>query len=349
MPRLLDAATAMRAAIVVSLVICMFSESTNAAIRYTGKPSLTQFPHDISLSVKKIKITGTSITTIDYIEPFPNLETLELFDNKLVMFPDLTNISSTLLELNLFGNMITAIDYIPPMSALTTLNVASNALTQLPDLINVSSTLQVMEAYNNTISVIRYIPLMPRLTKFTLASNRLTHFPDLINISNSIARLSVKDNNISVVDYVHPMPRLTVLDLENNALTEFPDLQNMSATLEILNLKGNDIHTISNHLVIGLTGLEKFQIGRAGGDPIRMPNACYMGRKKLTLTIHTDQVICDAEMVYAKLAESSGALTVNPKLPSCSAPPRLANKLYDELTIAELLNTQMSEYHITNY
>ena len=289
------------------------------------------------------------MTTIDYIEPFPNLETLYLSDNKLVMFPDLTNISSTLLELNLFGNMITVIDYIPPMSALTILNVGGNALTQLPDLINVSSTLQVMEAHDNAISVIRYIPLMPRLTSLILASNRLTHFPDLINISNSIDRLSLKDNNISVVDNVHPMPRLKVLDLENNALTEFPDLRNVSATLETLNLKGNDIHTISNHLVIGLTGLNKFQIGRAGGDPISMPNACYMGKKKLTLTINTDQVICDAEMVYAKLAESSGALTVDTEPLRCSAPPRLVNKLYNELTIADLLNTQMSEYHITNY
>ena len=288
------------------------------------------------------------MTTIDYIEPFPNLKYLYLRDNKLVMFPDLTNISSTLLELNLRGNMITAIDYIPRMSALTTLNVAGNALTQLPDLINVSSTLQVMEAHDNAISVIRYIPLMPRLSRFTLNSNRLTHFPDLINISNIFVRLSLKDNNISVVDYVSRMPRLTHLFLENNALTEFPDLRNVSATLVALNLQENDIHTIPNQLVMGLTGLTKLQIGRAGGEPVRIPNACYTGKKQLTLNIYTDQVICDAEMVYAKLAESSGALTVKTEPLSCSAPPRLANKLYHELTIADLLNIQMSEYHITN-
>jgi hypothetical protein len=378
----------------VLLCLCVMMQPSMSVIKYIDwGVGITTFPHDIPGDVEVIDIYSTSITVIDYIEPFSQLVGLILPSNALTTMPDLSNVSSTIQEVNLNGNNIVVIDYLPYMPMLrkfkityNSLNtfpdltnvagllemsaegnelvsidylpfmpdllifdVSQNLLTQFPDLTNISTSLQTFIIYENYITEVDYIPMMPALRIFDIATNMLTTFPDLTNISSSIENLYFDCNAISTVDYIPSMPSLRSFSLFQNSLTAFPDMTKVATLLEYLNLAGNSISEIPDHLLSLLTQLNILGLGNTGGSPIKIPNACYMGRNEnLTLQLFTDQVVCDHTAVYAKLASAAGKLILSPQTGPllCASPPELAGQLYNNVGIEALLTHSNSKCYL---
>jgi hypothetical protein len=190
--------------------------SVEALITYRnddGTP--TSFPHDIPNNTQIIVLKLTAIKAIDYIEPFPDLKILYLTSNALNVFPDLSNISSTLEQLFLRNNDITVIKSIAPMSRLNTLGLKNNLLTHIPDLSNISTTLKALILTGNKIVVIESIATMLVLRKLKLNNNLLTQFPDVRNASSSLQILLLHGNDITQTptNLVAPLVALITLTL----------------------------------------------------------------------------------------------------------------------------------------
>ena len=177
--------------------------------------TLTSFPHDIPTNTQKMTLKFTAIQAIDYIEPFPDLKILYLSNNALNVFPDLSNISSTLEKLLLGNNDIAAINSIAPMSRLHTLGLNNNLLTHLPDLSNISTTLKFLYIADNNIVVIESMSTMLVLEVLIIRTNDMTLFPDVRNAASSLKHLKVSGNEITQTpnDLVSPLVALTKLTL----------------------------------------------------------------------------------------------------------------------------------------
>jgi Leucine-rich repeat (LRR) protein len=230
--------------------------SESEVVYETYGSDVATFPHDIPDNVTKIKVVGTSITAIDYIEPFWQLWYLDLRANKLITMPDMSNISSTLRHLELQSNRFVAMDYIPYLPILDLITIQHNNLTTFPDLTNISK-LETFFATKNAFSSIDNLPFLEEFSYFDLRENAMTKIPDLSNISSSLTVLLLASNHITEVT-ITPMSRLRRLQLSDNKLTTFPDLTNISSTLRTLQLNINAISTVD----LPMSSLEELNLSR---------------------------------------------------------------------------------------
>ena len=96
---------------------------------------LITFPHDIPLDETKLYLNGNAIEDIDYVDSFTYLKRLNLPHTLLTAFPNLANVSSSLLILILSENKLLHIkpSYLNDLVALEALYLSDNKLTTFPD------------------------------------------------------------------------------------------------------------------------------------------------------------------------------------------------------------------------
>ena len=177
--------------------------------------NMTIFPNDdIPMDVEEIYVDNTSISTVDYLKPFPRLVKLLMNTNLLIRLPDVTNVTSTLKELSVKNSKIKSVDYLLKMPVLEVLRIVYSRLTTFPDLRNISGTLRELYLYGNYITAVE-LPPMAALRILLLKTNALTGFPDLANASATLEILDLRGNDVhSVPDaLLRPLMALFIFGL----------------------------------------------------------------------------------------------------------------------------------------
>ncbi len=177
-----------------------------------------------------------SIASIEGIQYFDNLHTLDCSNNYLTVLPTLQN---TLSYLYCHQNQLTILPFLP--NALIFLYCDHNQLTSLP---NLPSSLLVLGCGNNPLN---NLPALPNLADLSCSSNQLSSLPTLPNslvqlfcennqlpilptLPNSLQRLYCSGNQFNALP---SLPNsLTLLYCNSNQLSNLPTLPNSLADLQ---------------------------------------------------------------------------------------------------------------------
>ncbi|KAK2140963.1 hypothetical protein LSH36_1196g00011 [Paralvinella palmiformis] len=187
------------------------------------------YPHDIASDAVEINIKDTNIDRVDYVEAFPSLRRYSLTNNQVSDFPDLSNVSDTLLRLTISFTRITTlpVSAMAAMPKLELLDVSSNKIAHLPDLTAVFPSLCTLMARSNGLRS------MNRSTAFRyfLTGNQLTKLPELDDVADGLTLVVMADNKMTKIpgDALPSAPKFALLDLRRNGITNFPDLRNVTA------------------------------------------------------------------------------------------------------------------------
>ena len=173
-------------------------------------PDLT----NVSLTLKNLYLyRNPQLTKIDNIPRLVAIEKMYLIRNLIKKFPNLTNVSATLIEINLSYNEISWVKKLPPMAALEILNLGKNLLTYFPNVLNASGTLRRLELFRNEIRSIpeKLVAPLTKLEYLDLRENRVTELPNFCTFDHVITlRL---DNLKFTCDW--KMALVKMLDMQN--------------------------------------------------------------------------------------------------------------------------------------
>ena len=188
-------------------------------------------PEEASL-VTVIWCLSRQISSLQGIELFPNLTTLNCSFNEITELPQLP---PKLTTLNCAGNNIAELPNLP--TTLTTLDCAGNDLSSFDfsRLSNLKNLEELDCSYNKMKELIN---LPTTLTTLRCAGNDLSSFDfsKLTNLTN-LEKLDCSSNNLAVFD-VPKLNNLKILDLSDNQLTQ---LSVSLPILEELNCKNNQL------------------------------------------------------------------------------------------------------------
>lgn len=303
---------------------------------------LTEVPFDIIQDwVLGIWLNDNNIRRIDSFRPFPSLLAIFLDDNQLIEFPELCNVSATLLHINLERNQIA---YIRParLDCLTTLvqlilNV--NYLKEIPDVAGPSNTLIKLEVILNRFEEVPDIRVLGRslvIYHFSTFSMQMSDIPSMPWLSETVKVLGVGGLGIKQVspERLYPLIHLRELFLYYNKLPDIPDLWPLAESLEKIELGHNPLQQVS---ISRLNSLPKLtQVVLNGCNLTRAPNLCKLSLSNVTVILTKNLLVCDCHMRWLKMAEMSG-MDVRLARKPCTAPPHLVNKHWDNITVDELL------------
>ena len=178
-------------------------------------------------TVTTLNVNNKSITSLQGIEAFTNLETLSITNNSVKELNIEKNIKLT--NLNLTNNELTNID-VSKNTALKFLFLGHNNLKKIN--IGTNVNLETLFLHNNELAIIEGLGLASSLEYLVLSNNKLTNI-DVSN-NNGLLYLYVNNNEFTTLDfsannlleelYVHENPNLLALNLKsggNSNLTDF--------------------------------------------------------------------------------------------------------------------------------
>ena len=186
--------------------------------------------------ITNLNLDGLNISSIDGIQYFTDLVSLNCDNNNLISIPSLPN---GLITLSCSGNQLTEINTLP--TSLTSFSCDNNNLTVLPVL---PVSLTYLSCSGNQLSQINVLPT--GLTSFSCDNNNLTALPVL---PVSLTFLSCSGNQLTEIDILPT--GLTSFSCDNNNLIVLPVLP---VSLTYLSCSGNQLTEI-NILPTGLTSL----------------------------------------------------------------------------------------------
>ena len=202
----------------------------------------------IDLSDNNIQVLAS------FLQCFPNMKQVNLSNNKLSTFP---NLSRSITELYMASNCLTKIpETISTLSQLSTLNLSHNKIKTIEG--QFPASLQNFYIYDNEIeeissplSVLRVFLMNNKLktfpsfsgnnvTEYYLTNNFLTKIV-MSSLSNNVQRLDLTNNQITrLPDELFSLDKLTHLYVGHNKITTIPDTFKNSNII-ILNLSDNPI------------------------------------------------------------------------------------------------------------
>ena len=178
-------------------------------------------------TVTTLSINNKSITNLQGIEAFTNLETLSVTNNNIKELNIEKNVKLT--NLNLTNNELTNID-VSKNTALKFLFLTGNNLKSFN--VGTNTNLETLFLNNNELTTIEGLSLATALNNLELSSNKLTNI-DLSNNSgllylyvnnNEFTTLDFSANNLLEELYVNNNPNLTALNIKsggNSNITDF--------------------------------------------------------------------------------------------------------------------------------
>ncbi|ELT97029.1 hypothetical protein CAPTEDRAFT_215672 [Capitella teleta] len=190
---------------------------------------LTTFPYfeDQAQLMRIMTIVGNSFA--DPIEAntfahYKKLKELNMKNNGISVFPDISPLSDTLKFLNLADNHITSVprDLLANFSSLIYLSIEGNPLGKIPDLGDVSTNIETLIMKSTSLGNVSCENLAPftSLTEINLGQNSIEEVSALSCINSTLVKLYLGDNAIESLDLNAWtfLGSLTELDLSGNPL-----------------------------------------------------------------------------------------------------------------------------------
>ena len=222
------------------------------------------------LRLKKLTFRSHLIQTMEGLDGFTNLESLELYDNMVQKFSGLEAFKDTLRILDISYNVIRDLSPVSICENLTELYIANNKLKQISGLENLknlkkidlgANRIRVLEGLDglehleelwigkNKIETLEGIDKLTKLRRLDVQSNRLTKIANLQSQQDTLEELYLAHNGIDDAGVMcesglaMTFPKLSVLDLSRNRLKTTTAFAAHQSALEELWLSGNEIET----------------------------------------------------------------------------------------------------------
>ena len=208
--------------IVVIAFVFQFVLGTKASSMYINTdPTLSSIPHDLDVNIKKIILNNTRIATLDFIADYPECTNFTINGSLLKEFPNVANISDTLLEIGISDSLL---DEVP--------------VNKLDSLVNANK----LDVEKNNIKTFRDSSVQLKITILALTGNQIATFPHLPNLGKTLEFFKIADNLLTHVDSsdLAILIKIRKLYLGRNHLTAIPDIKS-TPELELLHLNQNQI------------------------------------------------------------------------------------------------------------
>ena len=174
-----------------------------------GNQGLVTVPFDaISVNVTTLVLNGNAISAIDEFLFYPHLKKLWLARNSLSVFPNLANVSQTLMILGLPDNNLYLVpaERVNVLTVLNYLNLTNNRLNHFPNVPGPGAT----------------------LASLYLDANLFTQFPNLTAIGRRLGTIGLRHNFLTKINLNFLSEgrehKTNVLITGNTNLTRIPNL-----------------------------------------------------------------------------------------------------------------------------
>ena len=171
------------------------------------------------ISVTELYVTGTTMTEVaeDDIDLCPNLETLHLNDNRILLLQDNAFKSlNKLQDLDVSGNFIARLPgpALIGLTSLKTFNLSRNRLNQLDIFPTDLAELKILDLSFNEIGALeaKSFHYLINLVKLDLKSNKISQIsPDVFLAEQSLKGLDLRSNRLEKIPY-------TAIDIVQNSM-----------------------------------------------------------------------------------------------------------------------------------
>jgi len=167
-----------------------------------GLASLSEIENLEALTspLKYLSACNNSISTLDGLSRFPELETLELIGNRITSLNGI-EAAPKLTRLDLSDNLIEKIEGLASLAKLTTLTIENNRITRI-DGLDKNTGLRHLNLARNAIARIENIGHLSNLETLNLETNRIKDIEGLENLNN-LTKLEIDGNPIDELLLLH--------------------------------------------------------------------------------------------------------------------------------------------------
>ena len=188
----------------------------------------------------------------DVVEKHPNVEILDVRQNKLTSLPQNLNTLRNLEKLYLDKNRLTEfqVQILSELSELRVLSMCEQkngsglaSLSQLPEAIHLCKSIQELYLASNVLTTIpNGLVCLKALRVLDLQSNKLSEIPIQLSYLRNLECLLLRDNClVEIPEEIGQLEKLKVLTLSKNELTCIPDSIGCLTELMTLSLRKNKL------------------------------------------------------------------------------------------------------------
>ena len=218
-----------------------------------------------SLAYTKCSITGKGLQTLDGLQSFPLLRSLDASSNALTAtgLGDALGACGSLTELNLSSNALADPVSLPSLAALQALDLSRNQLESPADFSGLPA-LTSLDLSGNQVGSVSSLGKMPALRSLKLAENKLASAVGLEASAPALTTLDLSSNALATFDGL-ALPQLTSLSVAKNGAKALDGLGGLPA-LASLDLSGNLLSTLE--ALAPLTELPSLKVLSLLGNPM---------------------------------------------------------------------------------
>ncbi|MFA5585720.1 MAG: hypothetical protein WDA02_04145 [Saccharofermentanales bacterium] len=194
-----------------------------------------------------LNLEGKGIQNLDGIQYCKNITQLNLAQNPVSSFPDMTNMTG-LITLRLDSCQLSEIPAaLATLPNLENLQAGNNKIKSLASLKG-RQNIKYLDLYKNQISTIPTGLGLTGLVGINLDYNKCTTFPQGLLECKALEYIRLTDNGLkSIPDALGKMPNIDTLALDDNDLTSLPASLG-SGKLKFLSVARNEISSVSDSL-----------------------------------------------------------------------------------------------------
>ena len=169
--------------------------------------------------LKRLTLSGCSLSTIAGLEKALNLEYLNLSNNTIRNLEPLAQLTK-LKEIDLSHNALTGLNMLSSLTSLEKLDVSYNSLTSIAP-IATCTKLKAISANHNEIPSLGAIDNLPELTCLSVKDNDLSDVSVLANCT-TLTELHIASNEIEDISMLSTLTKLEIFDFSNNKVAALP-------------------------------------------------------------------------------------------------------------------------------
>jgi len=210
--------------------------------------------------LKTLVLSHNELEKVDCLECFPDLEKLDLSNNKIVSLITI-QAHKRLKALDLSGNQLSNIGEINKFPFLQWLSLSANKL-QTMDRVDELSLLQFLDLSGNLIATFKPFKGRSLLRVLNISDNLLNQLNEVGELPK-LKYLYARENKMNNINGIKGFSQLQLLDLSHNMIHHLPEGFNTLTELRVLDLSNNAIQILKN-----ITGLHQLKILNAANNLI---------------------------------------------------------------------------------